>query len=65
MQNFGSIKFYVAKMATLAAYLSRKLEGDPFYLLAAAPSFVPGVMPNDGATGVISTALSYKHDKED
>lgn len=46
--KWGDVSFSFARLRAVEAYLAERLSVDPFLLLAQPPSFVPGVIPNDG-----------------
>ena len=61
--TFERMDFFISSFSPLADYLGQKLATDPYYLLAAPPRFVPGVMPTDGAVGKVNPKLAYRHEK--
>lgn len=61
--TFGRIDLFLSSFSPLADYLGQKLAVDPYYLLAAPPRFVPGVIPADGAVGKADPKLAYRHEK--
>lgn len=46
--QWGSVPFSIARLRDVEAYLTDRLDSEPFVLLAQPPTFVPGVIPNDG-----------------
>ncbi|NQU57212.1 MAG: AAC(3) family N-acetyltransferase [Rhodospirillales bacterium] len=61
--TFDRIDLFLSSFSPLADYLGQKLAADPYYLLAAPPRFVPGVIPADGAVGKANPKFSYVHEK--